>query len=180
MNFWKKTLVAMAIVSACGLGTAIESNAAAGFNGPNYQAQPYGPNATPDQWGEAQAILNESYAQMEQTRQMLAAKRMELDQVLAMPNPDRNRIESLSREIGELRGQMLAARAEARSRLQAKGFTMENSGPGYWGNYQGSGPCWGPNGMMGWDNGWRHHAKGRHHRDNGYRGGHGPMGGCGW
>lgn len=85
-------------------------------------------------------------------QQQLDAKFAQLDNELASPNPDRKMIEALSREIGELRGKELSARAGQGSRP-------------YYNNGYGYGPCgYGPCGYYR-GNGWHH---GGH-----YRGGHG-------
>lgn len=171
MKLAAKFFAAMAILGALCMSCPTPGTAAPAR--PNYQMQPWGQNVTPEQWQQAQQIFNESYGQMEQTRQALAAKRMELDQVLAMPNPDRGKIESLSREIGELRGKMLAARVETRDRLASQGlppdcFAMHNGPRGE--NWNG-GPCWyGNNAYNGNWNGWGHHG--------GHRGHGGPRSGC--
>lgn len=124
---------------------------------------------TPEQWAEAQKIFNENYAGMENTRQELAYKRQLLDQHLSSPNPDRNAIEQLSREIGELRGKMLASRVEARNRLAERGLPADCYGPcnGYY-----------PMGMMGYDMMGPYYG-GRHH-GHGYRHGRGGWGCPGW
>lgn len=174
----KRTLGALALIAT--LGMAVSTQAGPCYNGPcnpGFNPHAYGRPLTPEQMAEAQQIFNETNADMEITRQKLAAKRTELNQVLSLPMPDRGKIESLSREIGELRGQMLAARAEARNRLAQKGLPATSFAPAP----QGYGPCWGGNGMMnwgmmnrgmmGWDgaNGWRHHGR---HRPHGPRGGY--------
>lgn len=148
-----------------GLGTACE---AAGPNGG------YGYQLTPEQMATVQKIFTDNYAGMDATRQALTAKRAELDAQLANPNPDMDKIESLSREIGELRGKMLAARANVRSQLAKQGLPAEVYGPdgqqGYWGRDQ---DVWQGQGWHG-----RRHG-GRHHGPYGYGGMMGMMGGCG-
>ena len=89
----------------------------------------YGPQMNPQQMEMAREIIGRNFANMDSTRQALAAKRQELDALLASPNPDAGRIEKLSREIGELRGKMLAARAQIRSQLAQKGLSPDFLGP---------------------------------------------------
>lgn len=168
MKIFSKPVTALFFAAALILGAAGVSQAAG--DGPAYQARPYAPQLSPEQMAKAQEIIDRSYVDMQNTRESLAAKRAELDQQLASPNPDRGRIEALSREIGDLRGKMLSARVDVRNRLAQQGLPPDcfADGParGYMG--PGYGPCWG-NGMMG-GNGWYHHGRG--HR--GWRG----HGGC--
>lgn len=107
----------------------------------------------------ARDIIERNYANMEGTLQSLSAKRNELDALLASPNPDSAKIESLSREIGELRGKVLAARAQIRSQLIQNGLS-----PNFLGSEQGN-----PNNYGG--------PRGYHHYGPRHRG-WGPMGGC--
>lgn len=44
-------------------------------------------------------------------QQQIESKMIELDNEMASPNPNRGKIESLSKQIGELRGKELSARA---------------------------------------------------------------------
>lgn len=83
----------------------------------------------PEQMEMAREIIGRNFANMDSTRQALGAKRQELDSLLASPNPDPGRIESLSREIGELRGKMLSARSQIRSQLAQKGLSPDFLGP---------------------------------------------------
>lgn len=119
-----------------------------------------------EQWAEARRIFDETNAGMTTTRQELASKREILDRELAKPNPDAGTIEKLSREIGELRGRMLSARATARSRLAERGLPADCYGPcaSYY-------PYPGP--MMGYGD-WDRPHRPRHHG-----GHHGPRGGWG-
>ena len=145
------------------------------FGGPEFG---YGNGLSPEQMEQARQIFNESYASMDSTRQNLAAKRAELNAELANPNPDKAKIERLATEIGALRGKMLAARTEVRSRLQEQGLPADYYGPrGPNPYYDGPRPGWGCPGMgmmedgyRGWHDGygWGHHGP-RHGRR-----------GCGW
>lgn len=114
-----------------------------------------------------QKIFNDNYADMNATRQALTEKRAQLDAELASPNPDRNKIESLSREIGDLRGKMLSARAQVRAELAKKGLPANPYGPGDYG--------WGDNPEVWQGQGWHHRAP-RHHGGGGW----GMRGGCPW
>lgn len=122
---------------------------------------------TSDQAQAAKKIFAESYARMEETRQALALKQGELNRELASAQPDKDKIEALSTEMGKLRGQLLAARVEARQQLEAEGLPADCYGrrPA-----QAYGPCWGGP-ADGGRGGWYHHGHGGH-------GGHGSRGGC--
>lgn len=168
----KKRFATLAIAAALILGATASQAAQPGDMPPAYQMQPYR-GLTPQQEQEAQKIFVDNYAEMEATRQALAGKRMELDQQLASPSPDKGKIERLSREIGELRGKMLSARADVRAKLNQKGLPPDYFGPtGDYGRPDGYGPCWvGPRGGWHRGDGWYHHG--------GHRGyGHGHRGGC--
>lgn len=165
MKVYRKSLAIASL--ACAILLGANANAAPGDNqAPRYpQAQPYGQQQlSPEQQAKAQAIYDETMASTNSARQALSMKRNQLDQELQSPNPDRGQIEQLSREIGELRGQLLAARAEARSRLSQQGLPPDCFGG-----------CYGMRGMgmmNGWD-GYFHHGRGhgRGHGHGGHRGG---------
>ncbi|MBD5642181.1 MAG: periplasmic heavy metal sensor [Desulfovibrio sp.] len=163
-----KRILAAALFCALALGVASASYAAPGKGG--FQAQPYGQALTPEQQAQARQIFTENYVSLQNTREELAYKRQLLDQQLASPNPDSATIEKLSREIGELRGKMLAGRVAVRSQLEQQGLPPDCFGPcgdpgyagpryyhnGWGGGYhhggrhgRGRGGCWGYGGMMG-------------------------------
>lgn len=151
------TMIMGAIMACAGTGQAAPGNAP----GPRYQMQPYNQQwLTPEQQQQARQIYNETLAATNNARQALNMKRAELDQELANPNPDSARIEALSREIGELRGKLLGARAQARAKLAQQGLPPDGFGSN---NYYGG---------NGWD-GYYHHGRG-HGR------GHGRPWGCGY
>lgn len=137
--------------------------------GPNGKGQSWGQQLTPQQRKQAEQIFNENFASMNETRDALAQKRQQLNMELQSENPDSAKIESLSREIGELRGKMLAARVKVRSELASEGLPEDFYGPnpGMRKN-DGRGP-------EVWHGG--HHGK-KHHRPRGY--GEGCWGCPGW
>lgn len=159
-----RKMLAVALFCALAFGMAATSEAGPARGGFQHQL-------TPEQQAQARQIFNENYASLQNTREELAYKRSLLDQQLASPNPDTATIEKLSREIGELRGKMLAGRVAVRSRLAQQGLPPDCFGPcgdpGYerpmnngWGNsyhhggrrwhgHGGRGGCWGYGGMMG-------------------------------
>lgn len=169
MNFISKKIAVLAL--ACGMIFGMASmSQAAGPVGSDYGCPAYGMQLTPEQMEKARKIFTDNYAGMESTRQALAAKRAELSDQLNSTAPDRAKIESLSREIGELRGKLLSARAEVRANLAKEGLPVDFYGP----NAPQRGYEYGPN--RGW-----HHGHGPHHGGWGrgwHRGWGGCMGGC--
>ncbi len=129
-----------------------------------YQGGFYGPQSDPRQAEIAREIIEQNYQNMDSTLQALAEKRNELDAVLASPNPDPTRIETLSREIGELRGKVHSARASIRSQLAKKGLSP---------NFLG---CNSANPDHDYVRPRDYHHNRHHNRCWGYRGG--CMGGC--
>lgn len=164
MNFINKKLAVLALASGIVFGMA-SLGQAAGPIGPDYGGPAYGMQLTPEQMEKARKIFTDNYAGMESTRQALAAKRAELAAQLDSPAPDRAKIESLSREIGELRGKMLSARAEVRSSLAKEGLPADFYGPNAPQRGYEDGPAW-------------HHGHGRHHDGGWGRGWHRGWGGC--
>lgn len=148
-----KIFASMAL--ACVFGLA----AGAAYAQPNYPAP-----VSPEQQAAAQKIFSSHYAAMESTRQSLANARAMLDDELASPNPDGAKIESLSRQIGELRGKMLSDRVNLRNELEKNGLSADIYAP--------DAPR-----RNRWDDRpevWRHH-----HRHHGWGPGMmGPRGGC--
>lgn len=155
MKMFRMRFFALAFFCACMFGAPL---AASAHGGPCPYA--YGEGLSQEQMDEARRIYNENFVSMNSTRQALAARYSELDQLLASQNPDRDRIETLSREIGELRGKLLAARAEVRSKLQERGLPD---------NFYGRGAPRGGRYYYGGQN-WHHGGK---------HGPRGPRGGCG-
>lgn len=75
-----------------------------------------------DQKARAQAILDQHMAETGQTRDALAAKNAALAEAMAAQSPDTAKIEQLSREIGELRGQIAVKRIELRKKFAEAGL----------------------------------------------------------
>ncbi|MBD5539499.1 MAG: periplasmic heavy metal sensor [Desulfovibrio sp.] len=186
MTLFSKKFTTLALASILALGMAGAAQAAGRDYRPDAQAWP-GALST-EQQAKAKKIHDETVAGTSETREKLRAKRAELDAQLASPEPDKEKIESLSREIGELRGKLMAARVDLRARLAKEGIPAEafepgprngfgpgngapaNAGPGY-----GPGPCWGPDGGYGY--GYHHGRRGGHHRGGQGAGWAGPWGG---
>lgn len=167
-----KSFSIMALACALTFGAALTCEAADVNSG---QIPGYGRQITPDQAAQAKQAYADNLAKMDSARKQLTVKRAELGAELSSMNPDTAKIESLSREIGELRGKLLSARAELRSKLQ--GQELPDYGP--MDNYDyGTPPPPPPYGY----NGWRHHGHG-HGWGPGPRGCYWPgmMGmGCWW
>lgn len=175
MTMFSKRITTLALAAILALGAAGAAEAA---NGRDYRPDAYAyPGLSPEQEAAARKLHTESLAGTTALRDALRAKRAELDAQLASPDPDKDKIESLSRDIGELRGKLMAARVDLRARLAKEGIPAEaygpapqgRPGPGYSG--PGYGPCWGPDGH-GYGYGYHHGRRGGHH------GGYGPRGGC--
>lgn len=129
-------------------------------------AQAADSSLTPEQRDRVQRIIDDNYAAMDANRDALDEKRARLAEEMANPNPDSATIERLSREIGELRGKMLAARAKIRAELAKNGVTAAPYAPNR--GEPGDGPRYY---SRGYHHGGYHHD-GYHHSGRGYwRGG---------
>lgn len=152
-------LAAMLVLGFAGLSQARGySNGGPGYDAPLSQ----------EQEAKAQQIFNSHYEKMDAVRQSLITKRAELDAQMSSVSPDKGKIESLSREIGELEGKMRADRADLRAQLDKEGLPMGGYGMGNgygMGHRYGMGNGYGP--------GMHHGGYGSGH---GY--GHGGRGGC--
>lgn len=157
--------IALLLFFACGLPMFDTCSQAAGWGYPAME-NGYGPQMSQQQIDMAREIITRNYAAMEDTRQELASKRAQLDALLASPNPDGGKIEELSRDIGELRGKMLAARADVRKQLIQKGLSPDFLGPDVQARPE----------QYGGPHGYYHHDR-PHHGRRGYGRGYG-CGGC--
>lgn len=175
MTTFSKRITTLALAGILALGAAGAAQAA---NGRDYRPDAYAyPGLSAEQQATAQKLHAESLADTNTLRDALRAKRAELDAQLASPDPDKGKIESLSRDIGELRGKLMAARVDLRAKLAREGIPAEaygpapqgRPGPGGPGYGPGYGPCWGPDGH-GYGYGYHHGRRGGHHG--------GPRGGC--
>lgn len=154
MRFATSKLALFIIAGALIFGASAGANAASGYpQGPGYEMRPYNPDLAPQQAARAQQIYNELAQKSANVQQGLDMKQGQLDQQLASPNPDKGAIKRLSREIGELRGQLLAAQAEARAKLAQSGIQPDDQA-----NYN----YWHCPGMMGYGQGGYYHRGGRH------------------
>lgn len=152
----RTTTLALAAVLVLGLAGVSQARGYGGRDG----GPCYNDSISPEQQEKARGIFNSHYAKMDSVRQALITKQAELDAQMSSTSPDKAKIESLSREIGELRGKMLAARTDLRAQLDKEGLPMGygHMGPGY--GHMGSG-----------------YGMGMHHGGYGH-GGYGGRGGC--
>lgn len=152
----RTTSLALAAILVLGFAGISQARGHGGWDdGPRYNAP-----ISPEQQEKAEKIFSSYYEKMDSVRQALITKRAELDAQMSSPSPDKAKIESLSREIGELRGKMLAARTDLRAQLDKEGLPMGygHMSPGY--GHMGSG-----------------YGMGMHHGGYGH-GGYGGRGGC--
>ena len=75
-----------------------------------------------EQKAKAQAILDQHMADTGHARDALAAKNAALAEAMAAEKPDTAKIEQLSREIGEIRGQIAVKRLELRNKFAEAGL----------------------------------------------------------
>jgi len=64
------------------------------------------------------------------TRQELISKKHELDAQLYSANPDEKKIQTLTKEISDLRAKLYAARITLKGKLIKEGITLEHGGRG--------------------------------------------------
>lgn len=110
-----------------------------------------GPAYTAEQQAAMDKLYQEHYAVTEATRQQLIVKQAELRAAMSGQNPDGGKIEQLSKEIGELEGKMLSARAALQSQMTREGIPAYGYGYGHRGGGYGSGY-----GHRGGGRGWGH------------------------
>lgn len=150
----KKILMAAICFSVLGAGASIAAP------GQGYEGQK--PVLTEEQTDKAKALFDEHRKAMDADRQKLTIKEAELRAQLQSVTPDAAKIESISKEIGELRGRMLAAKVKLDAQLEKEG--IPSKGP-YRGMYGG------PDRMGGGHGGGYGHMGGM--------GAYGQSGGCG-
>lgn len=123
MKILGKSLVMFGIAAIFAAGFAFGAQAEPGYYGcGGCWGQPA---LTAEQQMQAKKIFDESYEKTRNIRQTLGAKRAELDALLSGQDPDKSKIEDLSREIGELRGKMISERVEVRSKLAKAGLPAD-------------------------------------------------------
>ena len=164
-----KRFIAASIFCVLAIAVSLPVMAHPGDHYPNNGWMPcWNQQLTPQQMEQVKKIFDDNYVATNDIRQLLRKKRNELDSLLYAPDPDKDRIEALSREIGELRGKILAARIDARAQLAKEGLPADAFGPGAPapGGFNMGPGNWSGNGPQVWHGG--------------HRGGHGrPHGGWG-
>lgn len=91
-------------------------------------------NLNEEQRATAKKIIDESRAVSQPLREAIAAKKVELDTLMKSETPDAVKIESVAKEIGGLRGQLLATRAATSAKLRAAGLPADLGKSFYDGN----------------------------------------------
>ncbi len=162
MNRSQSRMLMLAIAATIVLG--FSGVASAWHDGPGYYRG--GPALSPEQQAAVEKYQAEHYASTESIRQSLIVKQGELQAAMYGQTPDAQKIEQLSKEIGELKGKLLSAQASFNAQLAREGLPAYSGG--YGGGY-GYGPC-ANGGGHGHRGGW-----GGGHRGGGHRGG-----GCWW
>lgn len=88
------------------------------------------PKLSAEQKTAGQKILAANAAARDKINESIIAKRGELAEIMKNPDPDAAKIESLSAEIGSLRGQLLVDRIELRQQLKKAGLPGNCLEPG--------------------------------------------------
>ena len=173
MNTVSLRLGVLALVAVCSLAFAGLADARPDKAG---DCPGQKPPLTQEQHDGIQKLNQDFMANTLGLRQALMVKKAELNAQLISPTPDTAKVESLSREIGELRGKLLAARLNHKAELAKlgvpfKGCPVTGEGWGHRGpvrSFHGDG-CPGPDCERG--------PRG-HFGQPGPRGPHGPHGDC--
>lgn len=155
-----KTRIFMVVIAAalvCGIQFAADAMAQ---NNGEYN-QNYTTQMTPEQQTALQQILKEHSDVAGQIEEAINAKRGELLALIDSPNPDRARIASLSRELGDLRGQLLTARVDMKAKLAQAGipaYHTQADRNAWRSGYNGCPAFRGCPAFNGWNGGWGHHG----------------------
>ncbi|MBQ4566532.1 MAG: periplasmic heavy metal sensor [Desulfovibrio sp.] len=135
MNTVSLRLGALALVAVCSLAFAGLAEARPDKAG---DCPGQKPPLTQEQHDGIQKLNQDFMANTLGLRQALMVKKAELNAQLISPTPDTAKVESLSREIGELRGKMLAARLNYKAELAKLGVSFKGCPV--------TGEGWGPRG----------------------------------
>jgi len=134
MNTSRLRITTLALVAALSLVCAdfAQAQPAAHFakDGPRQEAP-----LSPEQMETVQKMSKAFFDQTLPLRQALIVKKAELKAQMLSPNPDAAKVETLYREIGDLRGKMAVARLNLREELEKQGIParhcpMSGMGPG--------------------------------------------------
>ena len=135
---FRKTALVLGILTV--LGTAGMAGANPAYHSPS--------NLSQEQATKAQEMITAHRAAVAPLMQQLQAKRAQLDAQLYSDKPDQAAVEKLGKDIGELQGQLYAARASFRAQLAKEGLPAD-----CWQNgrdmAQGHGRGWGHGGGRG-------------------------------
>jgi len=82
----------------------------------------YAQNMTPEQQEQFDALHKDFIAKTEPLRQEIYAKHMELEALLAAVKTDKAKVDSVTKELVELKGKMFTARTEFREKLAELGI----------------------------------------------------------
>ena len=173
MNTSRLRITTLALVAALSLVCAefAQAQPEAHFakDGPRQEAP-----LSPEQMETVQKMSKAFFDQTLPLRQALIVKKAELKAQMLSPNPDAAKVETLYREIGDLRGKMAVARLNLRAELEKQGIParhcpMSGMGPG---PRQHGFDCDRPHGPRGSGNGPDCDRGPRGHRDHGGHGGH--------
>lgn len=123
MNAISKRVASLSIAVALGIGFMTPQMPLAKSGGEN-GIPGFTKELTAKQQDTLKKIWSENLAVRKSLRKALAVKRAELNEIMKSENPDKAKIESISREIGELRGKMLVEGAETHAKLAKAGLPV--------------------------------------------------------
>lgn len=135
------TVAVAGLAEARGMGGGYGRQGAGPVYGQGYNA----PALTAEQQAAAQKIFAAHLAVVQPIKQQLIVKQAELQAQMISATPNAAKVEALSKEIGGLRGKMLAERANMNAQLTKEGLP---AGGGY-GMGRGAGQGVGRGGMGG-------------------------------
>lgn len=117
---------------------------------------------TDQQQADMQAIFADHYKKVQPLRDQMRSKHAELEAIYYSGSANNSKVQSLFREIADIKAKMFAERMDLKAKLDAKGLPSGHMGPGM-------------HGMGGMGGMGRHDGPDPRPHDNGWhRGGHGP------
>ena len=131
------SLALAAVLGLSGLATATEPCCGPGMA-----------SLSPEKQELAQKLYEDFYKSTEAVRQELVSKRHELGAQMYNAKPDENKIQSLAKEISDLRAKLYSARVSLKGRLIKEGIPFGHGGDGP-GMGRGRGYCGGAGGCCG-------------------------------
>lgn len=124
MKIFAKRIATVFIAAALTLGFAMGTESFA-RGGQRQGPPPWMQTLNAEQQTTAKKILDEHAAQTEPLRKALDEKRAELKGLLQTKSPDTERIRAIQREIGELRGKLLADGVDMHDHFAKAGLPVE-------------------------------------------------------